>query len=66
MKSGTTQWNVTIPANATGWVDAELAMKCSLEGAPLTQSKFVKPVTRDERSGFELFSGSYAIDVKTK
>jgi alpha-L-rhamnosidase len=60
------QWRVTIPANTTGWLGADLAAKCSLDGAPVTQSKLAKAATQDGRSGFELPAGSYAFNVKTR
>jgi alpha-L-rhamnosidase len=64
VKGGATTWNVTIPANTTGWMDADLAAKCTLEGSALAQSKLVKSETRGGRGGFALPAGSYAFTVK--
>ena len=53
MKGKTAEWNVTIPANTTGWLtlNADDAAKYKLEGTPLAQSKLAKAVThgREER-----------------
>jgi alpha-L-rhamnosidase len=66
VKGDSAEWNVTIPANTTGWVDATLASRCSLEGKPLAQSKLVKSLALDGREGFELSAGSYAVSAKTR
>jgi alpha-L-rhamnosidase len=59
-------WKVTIPPNATGWMEAGLAAKCTLDGAPLAQSKAAKAATQDGKSGFELPAGSYALQVSMR
>ncbi|MGB6193037.1 MAG: family 78 glycoside hydrolase catalytic domain, partial [Terracidiphilus sp.] len=56
-------WNVTVPANTTAWLDADLAAKCTLDGTPLAQSRLAKATALAGRSGFEVPAGSYALDV---
>jgi len=59
-------WHVTIPANATGWLDvsAAQAAKYKLAGKPLSASSDAKAATRDAQSGFELEPGSYTFTVE--
>jgi hypothetical protein len=59
-------WNVTLPANTTGWLslNADEATKYKLEGVPLTESNAAKVATRGQESGFELAAGSYSFSVE--
>jgi alpha-L-rhamnosidase len=61
----TAKWQVTIPANATGWLalSGVDAAKYELGGEALAQSKLAHAETRDGQSGFALEAGSYAFTV---
>ncbi len=65
VKGLTANWQVTLPANTTGWLslNAAEAARYKLEGTPLAESKLAKPATRVEQSGYELPAGSYSITV---
>jgi alpha-L-rhamnosidase len=65
VKGAIARWNVTIPANAVGWLDASAteAEKYKLNGAPLNKDERVEFATHDGRSGFKLPAGSYAFEV---
>lgn len=54
-------WNVTIPANATGWLELSAieAAHYKLEGVPLSESKLAKALN----GGFELPAGTYHFNV---
>ena len=56
------EWNVTLPANATGRLEltAAEASRWKLEGVPLSKSPLVKTVD----GGFELAAGSYRFEVQ--
>jgi alpha-L-rhamnosidase len=64
VKGNAAEWQVTIPANATGrlQLSADQAAKTKLEGVPLAESKLAKPVGH----GYELQSGSYSFSVALK
>jgi alpha-L-rhamnosidase len=66
VKGTTAVWNVTLPANTTGWLslNADEATKYKLEGVPLTESNAAKVATRGQESGFELAAGSYSFSVE--
>jgi alpha-L-rhamnosidase len=64
MKGASATWSVTIPANTTGWLDADLAGKCTLNGAALSPSKVVKAASQEGRSGFEVPAGKYEFVVQ--
>jgi alpha-L-rhamnosidase len=56
----TAHWTVTIPPNANGWLrlsEAEAA-SYTLNGKPLA-----KPTAKDEKTGYELASGTYSFEV---
>ena len=61
----TAEWHLAIPANTTGWLElsAQQAAKYKLDGAPLTQSKLAKAITREGHAGYELEAGSYTFQV---
>ena len=61
-------WNVTVPANTTGWLglNPAEAARYKLEGVPLTESKLARAATRDGQAGFELEAGSYAFSIELK
>ncbi|MGD0737195.1 MAG: family 78 glycoside hydrolase catalytic domain [Terracidiphilus sp.] len=65
IEGSTATWHVTIPANATGWleVSASEAAHYKLGGTRLTESKLTNGTTRDGQNGFELPSGSYEFAV---
>ena len=64
MKGKTAEWDVTIPANTSGWLSAEDAAQYKLNGAPLQQSKLVKLLTQDGKNGYELAAGTYSFAVE--
>jgi len=65
IKGDTANWNVTIPANASGWLPltGDEVGRYSLGGAPIAQSKLVQAASKDGRSGFVLLPGSYSFTV---
>jgi alpha-L-rhamnosidase len=62
----TAVWNLTIPANAKGWLSLNQteAAKYKLQGAPLTESTQAEGVIKKLQGGFELESGSYTFTVE--
>jgi alpha-L-rhamnosidase len=66
LKGKTAEWNVTIPANTTGWLSEEDAARYKLAGTSLPQSKLAKSVTLGGKPGYELAAGSYNIAVELK
>jgi alpha-L-rhamnosidase len=66
VKGTSAVWHVTIPANATGWLEVGAGEPANykLDGLPLTANKLAKEKTRDGKSGFELAAGSYTFTVK--
>jgi alpha-L-rhamnosidase len=59
------QWNLTIPANTTGWLPltSSEAANYKLDGQPIQQSKSAAPNERDHQSGFVLPAGTYHFEV---
>ncbi len=51
MKGGTAAWTLTLPANTTGWIDATDAMRYTLEGAALTESKLARKTMHGGEQG---------------
>ncbi len=66
VKDPVAEWNVTIPANTTGWLSLSETQtaRYKLEGAPLKESRLAKAETRGDQSGFELPAGSYHFQVE--
>jgi len=64
----TANWKLTLPANTTGWLAANNAAQCKLNGMPLVDSKLVTAATRGGESGYELPAGSYTfvVDLRSK
>jgi alpha-L-rhamnosidase len=65
VKDGSAKWNVTIPANTTGWLpltDAD-AENYKLDGKPLASSKLIKSESKDSKAGYVLPAGSYTFEV---
>ncbi|WP_263359727.1 alpha-L-rhamnosidase [Acidicapsa ligni] len=65
VKDGTAHWQLTIPANASGWLplsDAE-AGEYKLDGQALASSKLVQAVSRDSKAGYVLPAGNYSFVV---
>jgi alpha-L-rhamnosidase len=62
----TADWNVTVPANAEGWLQLtpDAAARYSLDGTSIQESKSVNSITRNGQSGFELEPGSYSFAVR--
>jgi alpha-L-rhamnosidase len=58
------EWNVTLPANTTGWIAAKDAAHYRLDGVPLAQSKVTVSKALGGASGFELPAGTYTIVVE--
>jgi alpha-L-rhamnosidase len=65
VEDGTAHWNVTIPANASGWLKLSQseAAQYRLEGVPLPQSKLVSARKQGAEAGFNLPAGKYSFDV---
>ena len=65
VKSGTASWDLTIPANATGWLplSASEAGNYKLDGQPIGQSKSVESTQKNQQSGFVLPAGRYHFEV---
>jgi alpha-L-rhamnosidase len=65
IKGDTANWNLTIPANASGWLPltSDEAARYTLAGSLITQSKLVEAASKDGRSGFILPAGSYSFTV---
>jgi alpha-L-rhamnosidase len=65
IKGGAANWNLTIPANASGWLPltSEEASHYMLTGTPIVQSKLVEAASKEGRSGFVLPAGSYSFTV---
>jgi alpha-L-rhamnosidase len=66
VKGKSAMWHVTIPANTTGWLSSTETANYKLSGIVLSESKQLKSVTFDGRSGFELPSGSYSFEISLK
>lgn len=66
VSGGTAKWTVTLPANTTGWIDAQDAARYSLDGTALMESKLVRATTHGGEKGFELEAGTYAFAVKVQ
>jgi alpha-L-rhamnosidase len=68
VEGSTAAWHLTIPANTTGLLELseDAAAKYKLDGAPLTESKLAKAITRDGLSGYELEAGSYNFRVSVE
>ena len=62
MKGTAAEWNVTLPANATGRLElkAAEAARWKLDGEPLSKSALVKKV----EGGFELGAGAYRFEIQ--
>lgn len=60
----TATWHVTLPANTSGWLEAQDAVHYTLAGAPISTSKQVKNAMHAGREGYELPAGSYTFKVE--
>ena len=58
----TAAWHVTIPANASGWLDAAAATNFKLNGKPLAESGLAAGIVQG-KAGFVLPAGAYAFTV---
>jgi alpha-L-rhamnosidase len=65
VKGATASWQVTIPANASGWLPLtqEEAAQYLLEGKPIKSSSLAKADTRDGQAGYVLPAGDYSFQV---
>jgi alpha-L-rhamnosidase len=65
VKEGVAAWDLTIPANTTGWMPltASQASAYKLDGLPLKQSKLASPAEKDHQAGYVLQAGSYRFEV---
>lgn len=66
VKENDVEWQVTLPANTTGWLPANAAgaSRATLNGVPLSQSSRVKLVEHNGQSYFELEPGTYLFQSK--
>jgi alpha-L-rhamnosidase len=64
----TAQWHINVPANTTALLELSAAQAASykLEGVPLTQSELAKPITSNNKTGYELQAGSYTFQVSIR
>jgi alpha-L-rhamnosidase len=62
----TAEWDVTIPANTTGWLplSTQEAMKYKLYGKPINRSPKAKFIQRDGQTGVELQPGIYNFEIE--
>ena len=62
---GTAQWNLTIPANTTGWLplSATEAANYKLDNFPVSRSKSVIVAQRNGEAGYTLPAGTYNFEV---
>jgi alpha-L-rhamnosidase len=65
IKDGHAHWELTIPANTTGWLPLapSEAANYALEGVPIAQNKMVEPAKKNDLAGFILPAGSYSFEV---
>jgi alpha-L-rhamnosidase len=65
IKGGVAHWDLTVPANTTGWLPLSNSEASSykLDGQPIAQSKLVEAAQKEGRSGFTLPAGTYSFDV---
>jgi alpha-L-rhamnosidase len=61
----TAQWNLTIPANTTGWLPltSDEAVNYKLDGLPILKSKRVGAFRGGQGTGFTLPAGAYSFEV---
>jgi alpha-L-rhamnosidase len=62
---GTAQWDLTIPANTTGWLPltSDEAVNYKLDGLPILKSKRVGAFRGGQGTGFTLPAGTYSFEV---
>jgi alpha-L-rhamnosidase len=65
IQNGTAQWDLTIPANAAGWLplDNSQAANYRLSGQPIQRSRLVEASNRAGHSGFNLPAGTYHFEI---
>jgi alpha-L-rhamnosidase len=65
VKGATASWQVTIPANASGWLPLtkEEAAEYMLDGKPINSSSIARADTRDGQAGYVLPAGDYSFQV---
>ena len=65
IKEGTAKWDLTIPANAIGWLplSSTEAPNYKLDGSAITQSKSVESAQKDQQTGFTLRAGTFHFEV---
>jgi alpha-L-rhamnosidase len=59
----TASWNLTLPANTSGWLPARAAAGFKLDGVPLVETRLVSSGTRNGENGYEIPSGTYSFTV---
>jgi len=65
IKQGTANWDLTIPANTTGWLplSSTEAANYKLDGSAISQSKLVETARKQQQPGFTLPAGTYHFEV---
>ena len=65
IKNRTATWDLTIPANTTGWLplNSEEAANYKLSGQPIAASKQAESTQKDNHPGFNLPAGVYHFEV---
>jgi alpha-L-rhamnosidase len=65
IKGSSAVWDLTIPANTTGWLplSESEAANYKLDGLPIQQSKLASSASKVHRAGFVLSAGTYHLEV---
>lgn len=65
VRNGTAKWDLTIPANATGWLplDNSQAANYKLSGQSILQNKLAEASIHSNQSGFNLPAGTYHFEI---
>ncbi len=65
VRDGAASWDLTLPANTTGWLplSESEAAGYKLDGIPVSKSKLVQSTRQNQQSGFLLPAGKYHFEV---
>lgn len=66
IKASTAEWNITIPANTSGWLPTATPARFNFRGWTPAETGPVTRTTKDGATGFELAPGSYTVVVDLK
>ena len=67
VKGSAVHWDLTIPANTTGWLPLTSAQASTykVNGATLSESKSTKAEAKDGKEGYTLPAGTYSFDISS-